>query len=213
MRFNPDQPGKCSRFNNDAFVWIPKNASTTLRFLFPDGDASFHDFDVETYWVILRDPILRWKSGVMEYIMKPVTDNLRVMADVENPNVPGDGIYTFVAEEEDLKRVDQRLEWVLDHIDQIEFDPHTAPRTSFLQYTGDTRYIDISKKFWAHKLINELGLPHKPGFGSTIKTNTTGGHIYKEERMHSINSVMSPIFENRLREYYSEDFKLIEQVL
>ncbi len=61
--------GDCSRFNNDALVWIPKNASSTLRVLFPDRD-NFLNFDVETYWVFLRDPIERWKSGVIEYIYR-----------------------------------------------------------------------------------------------------------------------------------------------
>jgi hypothetical protein len=179
----------CSRFNNDAFVWIPKNASSTLRFLFPDGNACFHDFDVETYWVILRDPILRWKSGVIEYISFCSSSKV-------NPT--------------DVKG---RLEWVLDNIDQIEFDEHTASQTSFLKYTGNTRYIDMKKNFWVHKLINELGLPHKPEFGGQLKMNTTSGNRYKEEIKHSIDSVMSTAFENRLREYYSEDFKLIEQVI
>tara|TARA_B110000503_G_scaffold78365_1_gene120455 strand:- start:1535 stop:1990 length:456 start_codon:yes stop_codon:yes gene_type:complete len=150
-----------------------------LRFLFSGGDANFHNFDVETYWVILRDPILRWKSGIMEYIS----------ADVK-----------------------KRLEWVLDNIDQIEFDEHTTPQTSFLKYTGNTRYIDIKQNFWVHKLINELGLPHKLEFGGLVKMNPTSGNRNKEEIKHSIDSVMSTAFENRLREYYSEDFKLIEQV-
>lgn len=62
--------GDCSRFNNDALVWIPKNASSTLRFLFTEERHNFLNFDVETYWVFLRDPIERWKSGVTEYIFR-----------------------------------------------------------------------------------------------------------------------------------------------
>ena len=190
---NPNEPihnhpiGSCSRFNNDAFIWIPKNASSTLKFIFGEKPyTTIYDFDVETHWVILRDPILRWKSGIVEYISRGGPSSL------------------------DIK---ERLEWVLDNIDQIEFDEHTAPQTSFLQYTGYTRYIDTSKEFWVHKLIVELDLPSPPVGDDPLKLNTTAEYKDKLEMKHYIiNKVMSTAFENRLREYYSEDFKLIEQV-
>jgi len=64
--------GACSRVGNDALVWIPKNASGTLRTLFGEVQHSIFDFDVETYYVFLRDPIERWKSGLIEYICRHI---------------------------------------------------------------------------------------------------------------------------------------------
>ena len=58
----------CSRHNQDAYIWIPKNGTSTLRSIFGTTVHDYTKFNVETFWVILRDPIDRWKSGIVEYI-------------------------------------------------------------------------------------------------------------------------------------------------
>lgn len=62
--------GMCSKYNNDAIVWIPKNGSTSIRDYFSETVYSYYAWQVETYHVILRDPYIRWVSGVCEYIKK-----------------------------------------------------------------------------------------------------------------------------------------------
>jgi hypothetical protein len=60
------QLGSCTKVNNDAIVWIPKCGSSVLR-LYYKHPANYHNFDVKKYWVLLRDPYFRWKSGIYEY--------------------------------------------------------------------------------------------------------------------------------------------------
>jgi hypothetical protein len=62
--------GMCSKCNNDAIVWIPKNGSTSIRDYFSETIYSYYAWEVDTYHVILRDPYTRWISGVCEYIKK-----------------------------------------------------------------------------------------------------------------------------------------------
>lgn len=166
--------GSCSRFNNDAFIWIPKNASNTLRYLFGEQMENFYTFDVETYWVFLRDPVSRWRSGVIEYIYRTPKNHI----------------------------------WVLDNIHNIKFDEHTTPQTSFLKYIGRTKYINIDNNTWLSKLINDVGIQDKQ---LAIKNDTIGNKD-KTEIGNSIDKVMSPTFINKLREYYSADIKLLEQI-
>jgi len=65
---HPKLNGLCSRWNQDAFIWIPKNASSNLRHIFGEKKHNIKDFDVKTYWVILRNPFSRWVSGVLEFL-------------------------------------------------------------------------------------------------------------------------------------------------
>ena len=171
--------GDCSRFNNDALVWIPKNASSTLRFLFTDKKHNFLNFDVETYWVFLRDPIERWKSGVIEYIYR-------------NP---------------------EKHEWVLDNIDKIVFDEHTTPQTSFLKFIGRTRYVDIHDQKWVTNLLSETSRRSNNKLNnSVVMINTTSHNVDKNGIKKSIDDVYSTQLLNRLKEYYSADIKLLEQI-
>ena len=80
--------GQCSRVNDNALIWIPKNASESIRHLGFKHD-NFNSFEVKEYWAILRDPFSRWKSGILQLLNKKphkinsVFDNLeRVEFDV-----------------------------------------------------------------------------------------------------------------------------------
>lgn len=67
-KLHPKHNGVCSRWNQDAFLWIPKNASSTLRHIFGQKRHNIRNFDVKTTWVILRNPFSRWVSGVLEFL-------------------------------------------------------------------------------------------------------------------------------------------------
>jgi len=69
-KLHPKLNGICSRWNQDAFIWIPKNASSNLRHIFGEKRHNIKNFDVKTYWVILRNPFPRWISGVLEFLIK-----------------------------------------------------------------------------------------------------------------------------------------------
>jgi len=65
--------GKCTKVYNNALVYIPKNASTLLRNWCQKqtdtniSDSNYLDFEVDKYYVLIRDPFDRWVSGVTEY--------------------------------------------------------------------------------------------------------------------------------------------------
>ena len=60
------QLGLCTKVKNDAIVWIPKCGSSVLR-LYSQTAFNYNDSNFEKYWVLLRDPYFRWKSGIYEY--------------------------------------------------------------------------------------------------------------------------------------------------
>lgn len=65
--------GKCTKVYNNALVHIPKNASTFLDNWSKKqtdtniGLSNYLDFEVDKYYVLIRDPFDRWISGVTEY--------------------------------------------------------------------------------------------------------------------------------------------------
>lgn len=174
--------GACSRVGNDALIWIPKNASCTLRTLFGEVRYSILNFDVETYYVFLRDPIERWKSGLLEYI----------------------------------SRHKHQKDWILDNLDKIQFDEHTVPQTTFLNFTGRINYFDISSKDWIKELIETLNDKHKIFLSkeqfSTLNVNSTKDDKYKVELYKSIDNVITPELLQKLRDFYIADIELYEKI-
>ena len=169
------QLGDCSRFNNDAFIWIPKNGSSTLRSIFGSTIHNYNDFDVDTYWVILRNPIKRWKSGVIEYIY----------------------------------RHPEKHEWVLDNINKIVFDEHTIPQTTYLQYTGRTKYIDIEDPDWVTNIINTTGIQIDT---SNLYDNASKSDLRKVEITNKLEDIITDSLIDEVKEYYRADIELIDRV-
>ena len=174
--------GSCSRVGNDALLWIPKNASCTLRTLFGEVRYSIFDFDVETYYVFLRDPIERWKSGLLEYISR---------------------------------HKDQK-DWILDNISKIQFDEHTVPQTTFLNFTGRINYFDISSKNWIEELIETLHDKHKIFLSkkqfSTLNENSTKDDKYKVELYNTLNDLITPALLDKIHNFYRADIELYGKI-
>jgi len=53
---------------NEFIVWIPKNASCTIRKRFLQDLDTWEDYEIDNYIIFLRDPITRWISGFIEYL-------------------------------------------------------------------------------------------------------------------------------------------------
>jgi hypothetical protein len=60
------QLGSCTKVKNNAIVWIPKCGSSVLRH-YNSNQFNYYDINFEKYWVLLRDPYFRWKSGICQY--------------------------------------------------------------------------------------------------------------------------------------------------
>jgi hypothetical protein len=58
--------GTCTKVGKDAIVWIPKCGSSVLR-LYDPTPVNYYGSNFKKYWVLLRDPYFRWKSGICQY--------------------------------------------------------------------------------------------------------------------------------------------------
>ena len=167
--------GDCSRHNNDAYIWIPKNGSSTLRSIFGSTIHNYNNFDVDTYWVILRDPVDRWKSGVVQYIY----------------------------------RHPEKEQKVFDYIHLLRFDGHTLPQTTYLQYTGRTKYIDIEDPDWVANIINTTGMQIDT---SNLYDNSTKSKPRKVEITNKLEDIITDSLIDEVKEYYRADIELIDRV-
>jgi hypothetical protein len=65
--------------NKKYFLLVSKNASTTVRTILTEKNWSYHNnirgLDIEKFYVILRDPLERWYSGVIEFLVNGVSNN------------------------------------------------------------------------------------------------------------------------------------------
>ena len=66
IRYYNHEVGSCTKVENDAIVWIPKCGSSVLRHYDPTM-FNYYDSNFKKYWVLLRDPYFRWKSGICQY--------------------------------------------------------------------------------------------------------------------------------------------------
>ena len=120
--FPPKINGVCSRWGQNANLWIPKNASTTFRAIFGATRHYIPDFDVETYWVVLRNPYARWLSGVLTFLYRNPNDQDFVYDNIEQ--------IAF-----DMHTVPQ--------IDYLDFD--YTQNTNFLNINNDNWLDNLSK--------------------------------------------------------------------
>jgi len=69
QKIHSHEVGLCTKVNDDAIVWIPKCGTTVFR-SYDSVKYNYHDYNVKQYWVMLRDPYSRWKSGIGEYAFR-----------------------------------------------------------------------------------------------------------------------------------------------
>lgn len=58
--------GLCSKYGDHAIVHIPKNASRTINKIFGGRIVNFNSFTPNTFWIPMREPVGRWRSGILE---------------------------------------------------------------------------------------------------------------------------------------------------
>ena len=165
--------GQCSRVNDNALIWIPKNASESIRHLGFKHD-NFNSFEVKEYWAILRDPFSRWKSGILQLLNKKphkinsVFDNLeRVEFDVHT--VPqsnflpiGVNINFVPMNSVGIKRLEKKLKLLpLENNNSSKEDINKVPILTKLEKHITPKIIERVKEYYAkdyylldkHKLL------------------------------------------------------------
>jgi hypothetical protein len=109
--------GTCYARDDFSFMFIPieKNASKVIRSaLVPNGFNEYNFHELEKYNVpsiiILRDPITRWISGLVEYLLLVYLDTTQSLNNMTRHNITPDIAF-----------------------EQIAFDSHTFPQSWFLK--------------------------------------------------------------------------------
>jgi len=163
-----------TRIHDDVIIWIPKNASSTIRTLGNKIHYPIDDFIPRKNIIFLRNPYLRWKSGVVEYMFR-------------NRN---------------------KIRYVLENIDKIEFDEHTVPQTRFFNVNADNN-VYYNLDFWGmkrfateYKFWQNTPIPNE---NQTITTHK------KHKFMEKLDCVITKELQDKIKEHYFEDYKIIEQ--
>lgn len=175
------------------YIPIPKNASTTLKFLFKNtirfsNGYNYHNESNKNFVVCLRDPLDRWYTGVIEHFDRRFKDT-----DISNPEV-------------------------LEHIfNKKKFDAHTEHQINFLSnLSTDNIYFF---KFGANLLenisrflIENLNV-YKNNAIINISKNISIG-TPKQEKIDFLKkyAILNPHLVDDIKDYYSEDYKLFNSV-
>jgi len=179
--------GHISPDNKVFAVGIPKNASSSGNKFYSYNNflkSNFNTFTPDEYIVIIRDPVERWISGVIEYLMGNY----------------GKLKFKNICDYLDNKLVKEIL------FDQVIFDVHTLPQIVYING------LDISKiKFYYQdtdvydKIAYHQNLDRLPNNFANDKTNLDE-YNYIKQLLLGYNKI------NEIQKMYYCDYQLIDDV-
>ena len=162
--------GTCTVRDNDAFLMIPKNASTSYTSLGRIGNTENNTIKLKNFIVTLRDPFSRWISGVSEYYVRHEFEYDRI---------------------EDLERVLDKIELDEHTVPQIRFFEHLLDKKNTEFYLLENGLDKVNKKYclWDKVPIanqsNGIGLMLQYALTWYVKANPEMGKkikmFYKED--------------------------------
>lgn len=133
---------------NDSFniVVIPKNGSCTIQNLPNSHRINFLDLKHkdEKFYVIIRDPVERWKSGIKQYIM-----NWALLETPENENIDKSLVHSIF----------YKLFPAILTSSDVSFtaDEHTARQTDFIKHLVNNKYENVTYiPFVKHTSIDKI---------------------------------------------------------
>lgn len=219
----PVSPDDCRLFSVNqkwhCYVPITKVSSTFLRTALPGDPFDIHqwrwyqtsiagpDLAEVQYLVVLRDPVQRWISGVVEFWSRAYPDRTWSLQD--------------------------NHDWLFD---QIEFDVHTLPQHKFLDVIDKTQTtwlwtpaagIETNPWFADHNIVLADVADEDRNLGnSRPQIWFDGDERLSEPREGAVASIPSATIQAtvtqllaqsadrvaRIREYYRADYDLIESV-
>lgn len=125
--------GTCYIKDNSLPMWIPieKNVTKVVRsMLITQGFKEYNFYELKKYnvpsMIILRDPIERWISGLVEYLLLVYLDTKQSLNNITRHNITPNIVF-----------------------EKIAFDAHTFPQSWFLKGLGPQRdfiWFDEKKK-------------------------------------------------------------------
>lgn len=184
--------GECmSHADSDLmYVYIPKNASSWTKPNLLDWGWEFYNYHTDDLnkhaLVVLRDPVDRWLSGIAEYLTLYHKDRL-ISSDIAAL------IFDRVSFDDHTERQVKFLQGLdTDNCTFIKCD--TDYRTNFSQFIGQ-RLGDNKYYNYAYQHVSE-SCPSRSKF----------------KRLFQELIDANPSYLDNVRNYYAEDYKLIEQI-
>ena len=195
--------GTCYTKDDSLPMWIPieKNATKVVRsMLAPQGfyECNYHELKKYTVptMIILRDPVERWISGLVEYLLLVYLDTTQSLNNLERHNITVDRVF-----------------------DQIAFDAHTFPQSWFLQGLGSQcEYIlfDETKKSQlietVSKYFTQKGIAHNWNISDYRHHDATSDQKRQLTEFYKQLLDNNPDLLLKVKNFYAQDYELINSV-
>ena len=195
--------GTCYAQDNFSFMWIPieKNASKVIRSaLAPNGFNEYNFHKLKKYNVpsviVLRDPIERWISGLVEYLLLVYLDTTQSLNNMTRHNITPDIVF-----------------------EQIAFDSHTFPQSWFLEGLGIQRdfiwfdareksqFVETVSKYFAQK-----GIVNSWQYEDFLDPDKD--IVQKQQLTQQYTDLLqnNPDLLQKVKNFYAQDYELINSI-
>lgn len=195
--------GTCYARDDFSFMFIPieKNASKVIRSaLAPNGFNEYNFHELEKYnapsVIILRDPISRWISGLVEYLLLVYLDTKQSLNNMTRHNITTD-----VA------------------VEHIAFDSHTFPQSWFLEGLGLKRdYIWFDEKEkpqfvqTVSKYFSQKGISNSWQYKDFLYTDKN--IVQKQQLTQQYTDLLQNNLDllQKVKNFYARDYELINSI-
>lgn len=188
--------------NNYVYVNIPKNASSWIKEQFNGKEHNYINNPIDaTYVVALRDPVSRWISGAAQAFSGCPPDNPHFFLSIG-----------FNA--------------IFDH---IVFDEHTAPQTMFLDKIDYNQTVWFNCDYFLTENWNSWANNKIVPMATEFKLYADSENLYNISALSRVKQVNAwqqqkiidmltnhlntcPLHLRQLKEFYADDYKLIQSV-
>jgi hypothetical protein len=184
-----------------AYVPIEKNVTRIIQSMitsigFKESECLESTNTPATYLIVLRDPIQRWVSGLVEYLLRVYLDRINTQNNMTRQNITTEKAF-----------------------DQIVFDVHTCPQHRFLEgLAGPKQYIwfDQDQKpeliTSLAKYFNEQGFSNDWAPDKFLHADELASQQKRELTQLYQDILKQPNMLQRIKNFYSKDYQLIDSI-
>lgn len=196
--------GRCYAQDDFSLMWIPieKNVTKAIRsMLVPAGfsEYNFNELNKQNVpaVIVLRDPIQRWLSGIVEYLLTVYLDTKQSLNNMIRQNITPDIVF-----------------------EQIAFDSHTFPQSWFLTGLGlqrDFIWFDEKEKpqliETVSKYFSQKGITNNwqvKDYQYWVDKDI----VQKQQLTQQYNDLLQNNSDllQKVKNFYAEDYALIDSI-
>jgi hypothetical protein len=195
--------GRCFADQDWRLIYVPieKNVTRVIQPMITTIGFKENEFlrsanTPGTCLIVLRDPVQRWVSGLVEYLLRVYLDRINTQNNMTRQNIT----------------TEKALE-------QIVFDLHTCPQHRFLEgFTGPKQYIwfDQDQKpeliTSLAKYFNEQGFSNQWTPDKFLPADELVSQQKRELTQLYQDILKQPDMLQRIKNFYSKDYELIDSI-